>query len=97
MKTGETHCIPFGAWIPADESQCNTLWVNQHGQRKPRDVLGDKVLIRQQPAAPPKETGVLVLTDEMLASFQRPDRYIRCLLMFGYMFRNYTQDIKDEN
>ena len=88
--------ILVAAHIPANEQVCNTVWVNQHGNKMQRQVIGNKVLIRQQPAAPPRSPEILVLSDEMLSNFKNPDKYIKCLAMFGYTFSNYSQDIRDE-
>ena len=88
--------LPFAARIPLDEGECNTLWVNQHGDVKHRDVVGSKILIRQQPAAPPKSPEILLLSDEIVANYPRPEKYVKCLAMFGYTMRNYLQDIKDD-
>ena len=87
--------LPFTARIPLDEGERNTLWVNQHGAVKQRDVVGSKILIRQQPAAPPKNPEILVISDEVVANYPRPDKYVKCLAMFGYTMCNYLQDIKD--
>ena len=84
--------IPASAKLPCAQE---VLWVNQKGQSKPRQVVGDKVLLRQQPAAPPPEPEVLVLSDQMLAQFQNPDKYLRCHIMPGYTIKDYTNDIHD--
>ena len=93
---GVAATIPFAARIPADESQCNTLWVNQHRQKMHRQVVGSRVLIRQQPAAPPQSPEVLLLTDEMMANLPKPDKYMQCHVMYGYTFRNFFQDVADD-
>ena len=80
----------------AQDQDHEVLWVNQHGQQKPRQVIGDKVMIRQQPAAPPQIPQILVLSDQMMSSFQHPDKYIKCWAMSGYTFRNYINDIRDQ-
>ena len=88
--------IPFAARIPVDEGKCNTLWVNQHGQRRQREVSGSRVLIRQQPAAPPTQPEILLLSDEMLSHMSINDKYFKCVIMYGYSFQNYVQDIQDQ-
>ena len=55
-----------------------------------------KVVIRQQPAAPPVMPQILVLSDQMLSNFQHPDKYIKCLAMSGYSMRNYVSDVQDQ-
>ena len=57
---------------------------------------GEQMLIQQQPAGPPQSPEILLLTDEMLSGFKSPDRYIKCMAMFGYSMHNYYQDITDD-
>ena len=90
---GLSATIPYTARLPAAEMQ-EPLWVNQHGEPPQREVVGTKVLLRQQPAAPPETPKILVLTDQMMDHFQRPDRYIKCLAMTGYAMDTYTVDIE---
>ena len=72
------------------------LWVNNKGMQKTsQQVVGDKVLLRQQPAAPLVQPEVLLLTDQTLEQFQSPDKYIKCLAMSGFAMEDFTNDIKD--
>ena len=87
--------IPLAARIP-QENPADVLWVNQHGERQQRQVIGDHVLIHQQLAAPPRAQEVLLLTDEIVSSMDPRDKYIKCISMFRYMFKNYAQDIRNE-
>ena len=96
LHPGTAAIIPFAARIPVDDQECNTLWVNQHSQVRPRQVIGSKVLIRQQPPVPPKSPEILLLSDEVMCKFVAPDKYIKCIAMFGYSLRNYAQDIADK-
>ena len=87
--------IPASAKLPCT-SQSETVWVNNKGQVKDnRVVLGDRVLIRQQPVSPPPVPQILVLSDQMLSEFQSPDRYIVCTVMSGYTLKDYANDIRD--
>ena len=83
--------IPASAKLPLDE----VLWVNNKGQQKPRQVVGDKVMLRQQPAALPQSPEVLLLTDQTLQEFQSPDKYIKCISLMGYALPDFTNDIRD--
>ena len=89
------HDIPSTARIQCASAD-DVLWVNQHQQVKPRRVIGEKVLIRQQPPAPPPTPQILILSDQMLKSFVQPDKYINCIAMVGYSLRDYVKDIQDE-
>ena len=86
--------IPEAARMPL-QSSTDTLWVNNKGEVKPRQVIGDKVLIRQQPASPPPQPQILVLTDQMCKKFHQDDRYIKVIAMVGYTLNDYINDIKD--
>ena len=35
-----TATIPFAVRIPPDDEECNTLWVNQYRQTRPREGVG---------------------------------------------------------
>ena len=71
--------------------------MNQHGLvHTDRQVVGDRVLIHQQPASPPAEPQIIVLSDQMLDNFPRNDKYVKCLAMFGYSLVDYTRDINDK-
>ena len=59
-------------------------------------MIGERVYIRQQPAALPWEPQCLILADQMLERFQQPDKYFKLYAMFGYSIQDYTRDIKDE-
>ena len=72
------------------------LWTNNRGQVQQRQVVGDKVLIRQQPAAPPASPEILLLSDQMLSNFQHNDKYMKCLSMVGYTLKDYANGIKDQ-
>ena len=85
--------IPAAARLPPDDD--DVMWVNNKGEVKQRQVIGSRVLIRQQPAAPPSVPEILVLTDQMLKRFQRPDRYMKCICMSGYALKDFTNNIKD--
>ena len=61
-----------------------------------RQVFGDTVVIPQDLAIPVGNPPVLVLSDQMLDRFQKEDRYVKCVAMFGYTLRDYTRDIADE-
>ena len=88
--------VPSAALLP-DSEQPAKVWTNQHGRTLPeREVVGHKVLIRQQPAAPPRQPQVLILTDQMLERFPQPDKYFKLLSMFGYSIQDYTVDVRDE-
>ena len=61
-----------------------------------REVVGERVLIGQQPAQPPSQPQILILSDQMLEKFPRDDKYFKCMSMFGYTLRDYTRDVNDE-
>ena len=83
--------IPEAARLPC---QGDTLWINNRGDTIiDRQVIGDRVLVRQQPASPPLVPQVLVLADQMLQANQPGDKYMKILAMSGYSLPNYTQDI----
>ena len=52
-----------------------------------------KVTIKEQYAVPPACPQVLVLTDEVMETFQRPDRYMHCYAMAGHDLKAYTDDV----
>ena len=81
--------IPAAAKLPED-----IPWMNNKGQVKQRQVVGSRIMIRQQPAAPPPSPEVLLITDEVLTNFQQPDKYIKAYAMQGYTLQDYTNDIR---
>ena len=84
--------IPQAARLPCE----NTLWVNNRGDvLSERQVIGERVLIRQQPALPPSSPQILVLTDQVMELWQNNDKYLKVIPMMGYTLKNYTQDIRD--
>ena len=83
--------IPAAARI-LEENE--VIWINNKGDKKQREVIGSRVLIRQQSAAPPLNPEILLLTDQM-KKFQAPDKYIKCISMVGYALKDDTNDIKD--
>ena len=88
------HTMPFTARLPPDE---NREWINNKGQKnQDREVVGDKVVIRQQPASVPPKPQILVLTDQMMEAFQRPDKYLNVLAMVGYSMMEYVKDVQDD-
>ena len=87
--------IPSSAKLPC--SEIGNTWYSSTGDTKSnRTVIGEKVLIRQQPAAPPPEPQILVLSDQMLERAPTQDKYMKVLSMFGYALLDYTHDINDE-
>ena len=58
-------------------------------------MIGETVLVRQQPASPPPNPQVLVLADHMAERCSPSDKYLKVTAMVGYTLRNYTQDIRD--
>ena len=82
------------ARVPCGEKQ-NTLWVKK-GHTRERQVIGEKVLIRQQSAQPPAQQQILVLGYQLLTRFTMNDKYIKCLSMVGYDVKMYTSDIELE-
>ena len=88
------HVVPLMARLPPEE---DVMWINSKGEkRKDRQVVGNKVVIRQQPAAVPPQPQVLVLADQMLERFQHPDKYMNVIAMVGHTINDYVRDIKDE-
>ena len=90
--------IPASACMPAcmTTDPGEVLWVNNKGDTLPqRQVIGEKVYVRQQPAAPPPTPQILLLSDQMMAAFQENDRYIDPAIKSGYAVVNFTQDIQD--
>ena len=85
--------IPASARLQCAEQ--DVLWVNNKGDKKPQQVLGEKVLLRQQPVAPPVQPEILLLTDQMLAQYQSNDKYIKCCAMIRYSLKDFTNDIKE--
>ena len=80
-----------------EHEQPRKRWVNQHGEEKvDRQVIGETVFVRQQPAQPPDRPQILILTDQMLEQFPQPDKYFKLCAMFGYTIRDYQCDIEDE-
>ena len=69
--------------------------VNNKGRTAPCEVVGQKVLIRQQPPGPPEEPEILLLTDQMMEKFATDDKYIKALVMIGYGLQDFTNDIRD--
>ena len=71
--------------------------MNNQGLQKtrPRKVLGQKVLIRQQPPAPLPNLEVLLLSYQMLSQFVIPDKYFECKIMPGYILSDFANDAKD--
>ena len=93
VKSSPHSLIPSSARLRTT----GVTWTNQHGHQLPdREVIGDRVLIRQQPAQPPRQPQILILTDQMLEKFLNEDKYFKCLAMFGYTLADYTRDVKDE-
>ena len=84
--------IPVAARIPSEHDM---VWANEKPQGKSRQVLGNRIMIRQQPAGPPQYPEILVLRDQMLKRFQSPDKYIKCISMSGYALKDFTNDIRD--
>ena len=90
--------IPASAKLPCEkDAQEDTLWVNNQGEEKARQVIGDRVYIRQQPAAVPQHTPILLITDQIMRNFAAPDRYIQCVNRMGYTLDDYTNDIRDSS
>ena len=58
-------------------------------------MVGERVLVRQQPASPPPTPQVLVLTDQMMEDWKSQDKYLKVFPMVGYTMLNYAQDIRD--
>ena len=85
--------IPAAAKLTTDE---DVLWVNNRGDVKAREVVGNRVFLRQQPHAPPPVPQILLLTDQMMAKFQTPDKYIEAKIMPGYDLKDFTNDVKDD-
>ena len=86
--------IPAAARMPA--AQTDVLWVNNKGDALPqRQVLGERVLIWQQPAAPPLQPQIQVMTDQVLQAVQRPDKYFSYLIMSGYTMDTYAKDVRE--
>ena len=83
--------IPHSARLPDQD----VLWVNSKGQTKQRQVIGDRILLRQQPAAPPPEPEILLFTDQVLIQFQTLDKYIKCVAMIGYTIKDFANDIRE--
>ena len=76
--------------------QEQTLRVNNKGDTYPhREVVGQKVYIRQQPAALPPQPQVQVLTDQVFQAVNRPDKYSSYMIMMGYSMDTYTKDVMD--
>ena len=95
-RQGGPDRLPLAAWMP-DTDEDMQVWVNNKGKEKTkRKVVGEKVLIRRQPAGPPQDPQVLILTDQMLDRFSRPDRYLHVLAMVGYSLKDYIRDVQDE-
>ena len=87
--------LPWSARLP--DAERTKKWTNQYGKELPdREVIGDKVLIRQQPPYPPERPQILLLTDQMMEKLPQPDKYIKMFSMFGYSLQDYTRDITDE-
>ena len=83
--------IPASAKMPEDQ----VLWVNSRGEPKTRQVIGERVLIRQQPCGPPVQPEILLLSDQMMAEMPVPDKYFQVKIMPGYGLSDYINDISD--
>ena len=59
-------------------------------------VVGNKVSVSQAVTHPPEQPQILLLSNQMLSKFQRPDHYFYCWSMTGYTLRNYINDIQDQ-
>ena len=87
--------IPEMARLPCRQDD-DAPWINNWDDVLPeRQVIGDKVLIRQQLGTPQSALQILLLSDQMMQEFQSPDKYINCTLMMGYTIHNFMQDIID--
>ena len=78
-----------------NETQDQVVWMNNKGQHKQREVVGDRVYIRQQPPLPPKQPEILLLADQMLEGFQVPDKYFHINIMVGYSLQDFINDMRD--
>ena len=87
--------LPYMARLLQQQS-ADVIWINQNGKTKQRQVVGQRVVIRQQAAGPPTSPQVLVLADQMLECTQRPDKYLHVLAMVNYSLTDYARDIEDE-
>ena len=72
-------------------------WVNQYGKKMlDREVIGEKVLIWQQPAYPPSQPQILLLTDKCWKSSHNPTNTSRWFACLDTPYRISPGDIKDE-
>ena len=60
------------------------------------NTKSEKREVTSKAEKPPESPQILVLSDDMMAHFKRPDKYMKCFAMFGYDWNQYTRDVEED-
>ena len=77
---------------------CQTLTVSVNSQQgsSSRKVVTEAAAGGATAGGPPVSPQILLLSDQMLEQFVRPDKYIKCLAMKDYDWKQFARDIEDD-